>query len=631
MCGIVGQVRGDGRAVDRDVIERMCRGLEHRGPDARGTHVAGRAGLGIQRLRVIDLETGDQPIYNEDRTVAVVLNGEIYNYRELREDLQRRGHCFATNGDTEVIAHLYEEHGPACVSFLAGMFALAIWDARRERLVLARDRMGKKPLHYALRGRTISFASELGALLADEEIDRTLDPQALDCYFTYTYIPGPRSAFAAVRKLPPASTLVFEDDRVAIARYWAIDHTRTLDVRTPEEAGELVRDALRRAVRRRLIADVPLGAFLSGGVDSSAVVAAMAEASATPVNTFSIGFEHAAFDELPHARRIAQRFATEHREFVVRPDAVGLLPRLARHFGEPFADHSAIPSFALAELARRHVTVALNGDGGDESFGGYDRYVTTGALERLPAVPAPMRRAVGAVGSLLPGRAGRAGALLPLETAERYLLRMSRFSWPTRAAAYTPGFRALVDDDACAEVIVGAWARSGARTHVERMMDVDRQTLLADDLLVKMDIATMAHGLEGRSPLLDHELVELAAALPADLKVRGRQKKVALRAALRGWVDDDLLDRPKQGFELPVGAWFRGELLPLARDMLLDPRAALGEFVRPAHVRGLLDRHVGGREDHGARLWAFLVFECWHREVVEGAGLDAGAAVAEVA
>ncbi len=631
MCGIAGQVRGDGRPVDRALVERMCAAIEHRGPDARGVHVDGPAGLGIQRLRVIDLQTGDQPVFNEDGTVAVVLNGEIYNYRELRARLRRRGHVFATDGDTEVIAHLYEDEGPGGVARLAGMFAFALWDARRGRLLLARDRLGKKPLHYALRGATISFASELGALLCDGEIDRALDAPALDAYFTYSYVPGERSAFAAVRKLPPASTLVLADGRARIARYWTLDHERTLAVGSEQEAGDLVRDALRRAVRRRLVADVPIGAFLSGGVDSSAVVAAMAEATPEPVRTFSIGFDQAAYDELPHARRVAERFATDHHEFVVRPDAVAALPQLARHFGEPFADHSAIPCFALAQLARRHVTVALNGDGGDEGFGGYGRYVTLGALDRVRGVPGPLRRAVGAAAGRVPGRAGRAAALLGLDPARRYQLHVSRFSWPLRDVAYTDAFRAAIDDEDCADVVLGPWARSRARTDVERMMDVDRQTLLAGDLLVKMDIATMAYGLEARSPLLDHELVELAAALPARWKVRGREKKVALRAALRGWIDDDLIDRPKQGFELPVDAWFRGELAPIARELLLDPRAAVATYVRPAHVQGLLAAHAAGRGRWGARLWTLLVFECWHREVVEGVGLGSGALVAEVA
>jgi asparagine synthase (glutamine-hydrolysing) len=323
----------------------MCAGLEHRGPDSRGIHLDGPVGLGIQRLRVIDLATGDQPVYNEDRSVAVVLNGEIYNYRELRERLSANGHRFATDGDTEVIAHLYEEEGPDFVRSLAGMFGLALWDARRGELFVARDRIGKKPLFYAERGGTISFASELWALLADGEISREVDPIALDRFFTYTYVPSPFSAFRAVRKLPPGSLLRWRAGKTQIERYWRADFGPTLDVGSDAEAGELVRDAVREAVRRRMVADVPLGAFLSGGVDSTAVVAAMAELSTEPVKTFSIGFEHSGFDELPYARDVAERFGTEHHELVVRPDAVELLPKLARHYGEPFADHSAIPSF----------------------------------------------------------------------------------------------------------------------------------------------------------------------------------------------------------------------------------------------------------------------------------------------
>ena len=444
MCGIVGQARSDGREVDPALLGRMCAALEHRGPDSRGIHAGGPAGLGIQRLRVIDVEHGDQPIYNEDRSVAVVLNGEIYNFRELRQRLERAGHRFATAGDTEAIVHLYEEEGPECVSSLDGMFAFALWDQRRRRLVVARDRVGKKPLFYSFDDGTLSFASELAALLQNREISREVDHAALDGYLALGYVPAPRSAFRAVRKLEPATTMVLEDGRLSHHRYWQLDYGSKLDFSDPAELHEEIRQALRRAVKRRLISDVPLGAFLSGGIDSSAVVGAMAEASSGPVRTFSIGFGAERFNELPHARRVAELFDTEHHEAVVEPDAVDLAPKLVRHYGEPFADSSAIPSFHLAEMTRRHVTVALNGDGGDESFAGYSRYAANVLGGRLERLPAPLRRAGAAVAGRLPAngrvdstvnRARRVGGSLALGAPARYGRYMSIFDEDQRAAA----------------------------------------------------------------------------------------------------------------------------------------------------------------------------------------------------
>jgi asparagine synthase (glutamine-hydrolysing) len=604
----------------------MCAGLEHRGPDSRGIHLDGPVGLGIQRLRVIDLATGDQPVYNEDRSVAVVLNGEIYNYRELRARLVANGHRFATDGDTEVIAHLYEEEGPDFVKSLAGMFGLALWDARRGELFVARDRIGKKPLFYAERDGTISFASELWALLADGEISREVDPAALDRFFTYTYVPSPFSAFRAVRKLPPASLLRWRAGKTRIERYWKADFTEKLDVGSDAEAGELVRDAVREAVRRRLVADVPLGAFLSGGVDSTAVVAAMAELSTEPVKTFSIGFEQSGFDELPYARDVAERFGTEHHELVVRPDAVELLSKLARHYGEPFADHSAIPSFYLAEMTRRHVTVALTGDGGDEVFGGYGRYAHGAMMQRLDAVPAGLRRSVAALAARVRSngdlnsprnRFRRAAALLPLAPQDRYVRAMSRFGLDLREGVYTAEFRASLEGSA-ATTIAEPWEASTALDPIDRMLDVDQQTYLPGDLLTKMDIATMAYGLEARSPLLDQELIALGASLPARFKVRGREKKIALRAALRGVVPDEHIDRTKQGFQVPMAEWFRTDLRELARETLLGGGAGGRGYLRQDVAAGLLERHLAREEDNSSLLWSMLSFELWHQQVVEG-------------
>jgi asparagine synthase (glutamine-hydrolysing) len=626
MCGIVGKVnRRDDVPVDRDVVERMCIALEHRGPDSRGLFVDGEVGLGIQRLRVVDLVTGDQPIHNEDGSIVVVLNGEIYNFGELREQLSRRGHRLSTQGDTEVIVHLYEEYGVDCVRHLHGMFAFALWDAQRRQLLLARDRIGKKPLFYAFRDGSLTFASELRALIEDPTVPRDVDPAAIDRYLTYGYVPTPHCVFGAARKLPPAHTLVLSDGHIRVERYWRLDYSNKVTVKDPRELHGPIRDAIRAATRRRLVADVPLGAFLSGGIDSSAVVAAMAEASTGPVKTFSIGFESEQFNELPHARRVAEQFATEHHEFVVRPDAIGIVPRIVRQYGEPFADASAIPSFYLAEVTRRHVTVALNGDGGDESFGGYTRYVANRLASRLDVLPLPLRQAAAAAGRRLPGgevtswssKARRLTTGLVLPPADRYGRYVSWFDQDQRAALYTDEFATVARRSNAPQTIAGPWQNASGDDVLDVMLEVDATTYLPDDLITKIDIATMAHALEARSPLLDHELMEFAASLPADLKVRGGQKKWILREALRGWLPHEVLDRPKQGFSVPVGEWFRGELRDQVHEVLLDPGSLSRGYFRAEAVRSLLHRHGTGAADESKRLWSLYMLELWHREFVD--------------
>ncbi len=623
MCGIAGIARIDGAPVERETLVRMCAAQEHRGPDARGLHFDEGVGLGIQRLRVIDLVTGDQPIHNEDRTVTVVLNGEIYNYRELRKRLLGNGHSFATDGDTEAIVHLYEELGPACVRELNGMFAFALWDRRRRLLLLARDRVGKKPLFYCERGGALSFASELAALMQDPEIPREIDHHALDAYLAHGYVPAPLSAFAGVRKLMPASTLIYRDGAAAIERYWRLDYSRKQAPRAEDELQEELRETIRRAVRRRLIADVPTGAFLSGGVDSAAVVAAMAEASSGPVKTFSIGFEEERFNELPLARRVANEFATEHHELLVRPDAIELLPRVVRHYGEPFADHAAIPSFYLARFARQHVTVALNGDGGDESFAGYQRYTTNLALAELDRVPLGLRRTADAIARRmsaggdtrsLRARLSRFASASALDRQSRYLNQRAMFTASERAQLYTPGYAALLGPSRAAEAMLEPWRSSTAPDLLDQLLDVDVNSYLPGDLLAKIDIATMAYSLEGRSPLLDHELMEFAASLPPALKATRGSRKRILRAALRGWVPDEILDAPKRGFELPLARWFRGELRGYAHDVLLDPACISRGWCREQTVRQMLDEHVAGVHDNGRGIWTLLMLELWYKE-----------------
>jgi asparagine synthase (glutamine-hydrolysing) len=583
-------------------------------------------GLGIQRLRVIDLQTGDQPIYNEDKSIVVVFNGEIYNYRELRAQLQASGHTFATGGDTEVIVHLYEEQGAACVRSLDGMFAFALWDAKRSQLLLARDRVGKKPLFYAPRNGSLTFASELAALVADEEIERNVDPQALDCFLAYGYVQAPLSIFRGVSKLPPASTLVFREGEVEVERYWRLDYSRKRAVVDPRAVAAEVRETITRAVRKRLISDVPLGAFLSGGIDSSAIVAAMAEASSRPVRTFSIGFENEDFNELPYARMIAQRFGTEHHEFVVQPDAIEVVPRIVRHYGEPFADASAIPSFYVSELTRRYVTVALNGDGGDESFGGYSRYAANLLAQRLAQLPGPLLAGAGTLVNRLPSgkaidsrrnRIRRLIGSLALEPPARYARYMAYFNGTQREELYTDEFKAQLGDPVALGVIAGPWAAASGRSPLDVMLEVDVESYLPADLLVKIDIATMAHSLEARSPLLDPEVMELAASLPPELKVHRLEKKVILREALREWLPDEVLDRPKRGFGVPLVHWLRTDLRDWSREILLDEVTTGRGYFRTAVVREMLDAHADGRDDCSMQIWALLMLELWHREFVD--------------
>ncbi len=628
MCGIAGKARADGGPVAAETVERMCAAQEHRGPDQRGLHLDDGIGLGIQRLRIIDLDTGDQPVSNEDGSVTVVLNGEIYNYAELRRELAARGHRLATKGDTEVIAHLYEEHGAECVSRLHGMFAFALWDSNRRRLLVARDRVGKKPLYYSLRADGLSFASELRALLQDPAVPREIDPAAIDAYLAYGYIPAPGSIFHDVAKLPPAHRLVYEGGAVTIERYWRLDYATKRTVADVGELHEEIRDSLRRAVSRRLAADVPVGAFLSGGIDSSAVVAAMAEQSPQPVKTFSIGFADSDYDELPRARLVAERFSTDHHELVVEPNAVELLPKLVLHYGEPFGDHSALPCFYLAELAREHVTVALNGDGGDESFAGYQRYSSNLLAARLEGLPAWLRRSIAAAGSLagapsdpraLRSRARRFAGRLDGDRQSRYLDQVSVFGRAEREALYAPELAAQIKPAGAEEALLAPWRQASGDELLDQLLEIDASVYLPGDLLAKIDVATMAFSLEARSPLLDHELMELAASLPPEQKAKGGRRKIALRGALRGWLPDAVLDGPKQGFELPVARWLRGDLGPFAREVLLDPASAGRGWLRPAALETLLDQHRDGEADHGRKLWALLALELWAEAGIDSA------------
>lgn len=623
MCGIAGKIDFSGRN-DRDLVERMCAALEHRGPNSRGIWCDQGASLGMQRLAIIDVAGGDQPIFNEDRTVAVVMNGEIYNFPQLREELLASGHRLKTRSDTEVLVHLYEEHGEALVHRLRGMFAFAIWDRPRRRLLLARDRVGKKPLFIARSGSKVWFASEVFALLQDPDLGREPNLAAIRAYLAYQYVPHPMSAFAGIEKLPPATTMVIDADGVHSSRYWQLDYSAEIPNTPREELEQRLRDHIWDATRARLISEVPLGAFLSGGVDSSAVVAAMADQMTEPVKTFSIGFPDVDFDELRFARLAADRYSTDHHEFVVEPHAISIMPKLARHYGEPFADPSAIPSFYLASLTSEHVTVALNGDGGDESFAGYQRYIANDRVAHLDWLPQSVQRIAPRALALLGegprsnsyrARAQRLARTLAMEPHVRYAHWMSAFQSVHDGMLQRQFLDATAG--APADILAGPWLDSTAPSRVERMLDTDVNTYLPADLLVKMDIATMAYSVEARSPLLDQELMTFAAALPVEMKLHGLQGKALLKSAMRGIVPDEILDRPKMGFGVPLVAWFRSELKELPREMLLASDSRVHSYVKPAAISRLIDEHQNAVADHSLRLWTLLQLETWHREVVE--------------
>src|SRR5919108_2162083 len=599
MCGIAGIVHNEpSQVANHMLLQRMCARLRHRGPDDQGMFWQGGVALGVRRLSIIDLATGHQPIFNESGTIAVVLNGEIYNFRELRPHLAAKGHRFSTQTDTEVIVHLYEEYGLDAVQHLRGMFAFALWDGERQRLLLARDRLGKKPLYYAQLPDRLVFASEIKAILQDPEVSTAIDLQALDAYLAFQFIPHPMTMYQAIRKLPPAHFLLWERGELAIEPYWRLDFSRKIPIRD-SELGEVLRAQLAEATKLRLISDVPLGALLSGGVDSSAIVALMAQAMERPVQTFSIGFAEEAFNELPYARQVAQQFGTQHHEMLVTPDVAGILPRLIWHYDEPFADKSAIPTLYVAHLARRHVTVVLNGDGGDEAFAGYDKYRFGRWQRGWTYLPSAVRQALARrlLRPLLNGHATArtrlqvrlARSLLPYADAMFY---PEFFDSYRRSQLYQPWVRTALAGMASPMARLVAKGLEHLDDPVDLMQWLDYHWYLPGDLLVKMDIASMACSLEARSPFLDHQVVEFCAALPAAVEIGGRVRKIVLREAFRGLLPDAILGRPKQGFSIPLRAWLRGPLAALARELLVEQPHGLGEFFHLPTIRQLLEAHM---------------------------------------
>jgi asparagine synthase (glutamine-hydrolysing) len=621
-------IAGPGETVTPEQVRRMTDTIVHRGPDDEGIQVRGNVGLGMRRLSIIDLAGGRQPIYNEDRSVAVVFNGEIYNFQELRRELEGRGHQFRTNSDTEVIVHLYEEMSANCVTKLRGMFAIALYDEKRDALLLARDRLGKKPLFYAQRAGRLFFGSEIKALLAAAPELAEVDPEGVLQFFYYGYIPDPGSAFRDIRKLPPGHLAEYIGGQIHVRRYWDVPAYGANDPGSDEACLEEMDSRLAEAVRIRLISDVPLGALLSGGVDSSVVVALMARESSSPVKTFSIGFQKADFNEAKYARLVAERFGTDHHELIVDPDINDTLNHLTGMMEEPFGDSSMIPTYCVSQLARQHVTVALSGDGGDELFAGYDRYIVNWRRQRYDFVPEWMGEIYrDRIYPLLPSTVkGRKLAWnITLSSRDRYLDGLSFLPALHRE-------RSLFSDEFAANARTWPdpfrqferyYDEAPATDHLSRLMYLDTKTYLPADILTKVDRMSMATSLEMRCPILDHIFVEWAAGLPIKYKFRdGTRKFLLKKLAERLGIPSPLLHRRKQGFSLPLVHWMRNELKDGLLQILLEPRTLQRGYFKTEAIRAVLDEHVRGRRNHDGVLWMLLVFELWHRNFLEKHGRD---------
>jgi asparagine synthase (glutamine-hydrolysing) len=631
MCGIAGILSSQGNA-SQSQLSLMIDAQIHRGPDAAGVWGDGNCALGHRRLSIIDLsEAGRQPLSDNDECIWITFNGEIYNFEPLRRELESHGHRFRTRTDTEVIVYAYRQWGVDCLSRLRGMFAFGIWDRTKRRLFLARDRVGKKPLFYTETGGNFRFASELQGLLAGNIVDREPDLAAIDSYLSYGYIPAPATAFKAVSKLAPAHYLTVDlkpdGFETRLHQYWSLSYSPKTKI-NEEDAHEELREKLTEAVRLRMISDVPIGAFLSGGIDSSIIVGLMARLSNSSVKTFSIGFNDAAYNELDHARRIAEKWETDHHEFVVEPDALSILPKLVRHYGEPFADSSAIPTFYVAELTRRHVTVALNGDGGDESFAGYERYLGNSVAERLQSIPG-LGAAAKAIGAMIPdsinpkSRVRQAHRFLSVAAqpmTERYPRWLTYFTPEMKRGLFTKEFSDELQRQAVGlrPPWLGALLSQLPRMDpIDAAMSVDIISYLPYDLLVKVDITSMANSLEARSPFLDHEVMEFAAALPVEYKAKGGNIKRLLKRAFTDLLPPENVNRRKMGFGVPVGRWFRGPLRELLNDTLLSNRQSVGGYFQSSEIERLVREHQASAADHSFLLWNLLMLELWRREFLE--------------
>ncbi|NJM53466.1 MAG: asparagine synthase (glutamine-hydrolyzing) [Blastocatellia bacterium] len=627
MCGIVGIVYKESRQIEREILEKMNAAILHRGPDEDGFYIKENVGLAMRRLAIIDLSGGQQPIFNRDKTKAIVFNGEIYNFQELRADLEKKGHKFYTNSDTEVIVHLYDKYGVDCVQHLRGMFVFAIWDEVEKSLFIARDRIGKKPLLYSYQPNgDLIFGSEFQALLQHPSISREVDNEAIHHYLSYLCVPAPLTAFKQIRKLEPGHWLIWKNGEIKTNRYWLPDFHNKIKI-TEQEAEEETLRLLREATKMRMISEVPLGAFLSGGVDSSTVVALMAEFSEKPVKTFSIGFEEEDFSELKYAKKVAEHIGAEHHEFIVKPNAIEVLPKLVEHYGEPYADSSSIPTYYVSLETRKHVTVALNGDGGDESFAGYERYLAMRLSEKYHKIPGILRNGLieNAV-NLIPTSEIKRSRLRDLKRfvkaaslskVERYFKWVSSIDRNTKESLYTQDFKNQVKSVDSAQFLTQWFDKSNGNGIVDATMFTDQMTYLPNDLLVKVDIASMANSLEARSPLLDHKVIEFAASLPESIKLKGAENKSLLKKVASRLVPREVLYRKKMGFGVPITHWLRRDLKEFLQENLLSEKFAKRGIIKQEVVKKLVNEHINAEKDHVWELWTILMLELWFQRFID--------------
>ena len=653
MCGICGEADFSTRRIRIESLRRMCDVLAHRGPDDEGMILirgnqyseinpshrlptwtdGAEVGLGHRRLAIIDLSAAaHQPMCNEDGSIWIVYNGEIYNFQSIRDELEKKGHLFKSKSDTEVILHAYEEWGVECLSHFRGMFAFAIWDSNLERLFMARDRLGKKPLVYFRQNGRFAFASEIKALLQIPNVENKVNDVAIHHYLTYQYVPSPDTIFEGIKKLPPAHYLLYDRaGNITIERYWRLNFSSSTQTDIdPQELSERIRTGLEESVKLRLISDVPLGAFLSGGMDSSLIVGIMAKLGTNSAKTFSIGFEEKEFDELSYARLVSNHFSTEHREFIVKPNAIEILPKLVWHFNEPFADSSAIPTYYVARMTRNYVKVVLTGDAGDENFAGYPRYLRSEWVASFTKLPEKLRK------DLLPrllrkfsafhcrekalNRLADFVASLSQDQANNYAEQIKIFNRKEKENIYTKEFSKGVEGIDSLDFLINKFEESGTENLLDSLLYVDINSYLPEDLLVKMDIATMANSLEARIPFLDHKFMEFVASIPSRLKLKGSKTKFILKAAFRDFLPDTIFKRRKMGFGVPVSRWFRNELKDYIYEILLDRRTLNRGYFRREGVERLLNDHVALRYDHSARIWALLFLEMWCRVFIDKEG-----------
>jgi asparagine synthase (glutamine-hydrolysing) len=627
MCGIVGIANSSSQVINRQTLEKMNGAIVHRGPDDDGFYINENVGLAMRRLSIIDIAHGKQPMHNQNKTAWIVFNGEIYNFQEIKKDLEKQGDRFYTNSDTEVILHLYDKYGADCVSYLRGMFAFAIWDENDRSLFLARDRVGKKPLLYSHQPNgDLIFGSEFRALLGHPGISREVDYKAIDSYLSYLCIPAPQTAFKQIRKLEPAHWLRWKDGKIETKRYWQPDFSRKIKISEQEAEEETLR-ILRESTKLRMISEVPLGAFLSGGVDSSIVVALMAQESAKPVKTFSIGFEEQDFSELKYAKKVADYVGAEYNEFIVKPDALEILPTLVEHYGEPYADPSALATYYVSRETRKYVTVALNGDGGDESFAGYERHRAMQLGEKYRSLPSFLRQTfIEKPINLLPtseikgsrirdAKRFLQAAALPKDV--RYSRWVSTYRPEDKFELYSEEFRQKIADYDCYKIIRNWFAKANGSGILDATLLADIMTYLPNDLLVKVDIASMANSLEARSPFLDHNLIEFAASLPDNLKIKNFELKYLLKKIAAKLVPREVVYRRKMGFGVPVSHWFRGEMKDFVKQILLSEKFAKRGIANPHYVGKLIDEHTSSKQDHGWKLWILIMLELWFQQFID--------------